>query len=56
MIEIGKIGLKYPVYKTATAQGVIGKAIQADISISVNDVAMLTMALLKATSHFKAAP
>jgi phi13 family phage major tail protein len=35
---LAKIGLKYPVYKTATAQGVIGKAIQADISISVNDV------------------
>ena len=35
---MAKIGLKYPVYKTATAQGVIGKAIQADISISTNDV------------------
>jgi phi13 family phage major tail protein len=35
---MAKIGLKYPVYKTATSQGVIGKAIQADISISVNDV------------------
>jgi phi13 family phage major tail protein len=36
--KMAKIGLKYPVYKTATSQGVIGKAIQADISISVNDV------------------
>lgn len=35
---MAKIGLKYPVYKTATSQGVIGKAIQADISISNNDV------------------
>jgi phi13 family phage major tail protein len=35
---MAKIGLKYPVYKTATSQGVIGKAIQADISISTNDV------------------
>ncbi|WP_186430882.1 major tail protein [Clostridium sp. BSD9I1] len=34
---MAKIGLKYPVYKGATKQGVIGKAIQADISISVND-------------------
>lgn len=32
------IGLKYPVYKGETSQGVIGKAIQADISIEVNDV------------------
>lgn len=35
---MAKIGLKYPVYKGATTQGVIGKAIQADISITVNDV------------------
>jgi len=35
---MAKIGLKYPVYKSATSQGVIAKAIQADISITVNDV------------------
>lgn len=35
---MSKIGLRYPVYKTATTQGVIGKAIQADITITVNDV------------------
>ena len=35
---MAKIGLKYPVYKGETTQGVIGKAIQADISIEVNDV------------------
>lgn len=35
---MAKIGLKYPVYKGATTEGVIGKAIQADISITVNDV------------------
>ena len=35
---MAKIGLKYPVYKTATAQGVIGKAIQADIAITSNNV------------------
>ena len=35
---MAKIGLRYPVYKTATAEGVIGKAIQADINITVNDV------------------
>lgn len=35
---MAKIGLRYPVYKSATKQGVIAKAIQADISISVNDV------------------
>lgn len=34
---MAKIGLKYPVYKSATKHGVIGKAIQADISIDVND-------------------
>ena len=34
---MAKIGLKYPVYKTATSEGVIGKAIQADISISVSE-------------------
>ena len=32
---MAKIGLKYPVYKTEDSQGVIGKAIQADISITV---------------------
>ena len=35
---MAKIGLKYPVYKTTDSQGVIGKAIRADISIEVNDV------------------
>ncbi len=35
---MAKIGLRYPVYKSATSQGVIAKAIQADITISVNDV------------------
>ena len=35
---MAKIGLKYPVFKGASSQGVIAKAIQADISISVNDV------------------
>lgn len=35
---MAKIGLKYPVYKTESTAGVIGKAIQADISITVNDV------------------
>lgn len=38
---MAKIGLKYPVYKTqeSTAKsGVIGKAIQASISITANDV------------------
>lgn len=35
---MAKIGLKYPVYKGATTKGVIGKAIQADISITVNNV------------------
>lgn len=35
---MAKIGLKYPVYKTEDSQGVIGKAIQADISITVNNV------------------
>lgn len=35
---MAKIGLKYPVYKTSDGAGVIGKAIQADISITVNDV------------------
>lgn len=34
---MAKIGLKYPVYKTSTAAGVIAKAIQADISIEIND-------------------
>lgn len=34
---MAKIGLKYPVYKSATKSDVIGKAIQADISISVNE-------------------
>lgn len=35
---MAKIGLKYPVYKTESGAGVIGKAIQADISITVNDI------------------
>jgi phi13 family phage major tail protein len=35
---MAKIGLKYPVYKGATTEGVIGKAIQADIEITINDV------------------
>ena len=35
---MAKIGLRYPVYKGTNTKGVIGKAIQADISISVNDV------------------
>lgn len=35
---MAKIGLKYPVYKSEESSGVIGKAIQADISITVNDV------------------
>lgn len=35
---MAKIGLRYPVYKSATSQGVIAKAIQADIAITVNDV------------------
>lgn len=35
---MAKIGLRYPVYKSPNTQGVIGKAIQADISIEVNDV------------------
>lgn len=34
---MAKIGLKYPVYKAAASQGVIGKAIQADISITVSE-------------------
>lgn len=38
---MAKIGLRYPIYKTleeTPKSGVIGKAIQADISIQVNDV------------------
>ena len=35
---MAKIGLRYPVYKGATTQGVIAKAIQADIAITVNNV------------------
>ena len=35
---MAKIGLKYPVYKTESGAGVISKAIQADISITVNDI------------------
>ncbi len=34
---MAKIGLKRPVYKSDTASGVIGKAIQADISIETSD-------------------
>ena len=33
---MAKIGLKYPVYKGAVNYGVIGKAIQADLSIDLN--------------------
>lgn len=35
---MAKIGLRYPVYKTETTSGVIGMAIQADVSITTNDV------------------
>lgn len=35
---MAKIGLKYPVYKGVANKGVIAKAIQADISITVNNV------------------
>lgn len=35
---MAKIGLKYPAYKGAVNKGVIGKAIQADIAIQVNEV------------------
>lgn len=35
---MAKIGLRYPCYKGTNTQGVIAKAIQADINISVNDV------------------
>lgn len=35
---MAKIGLKYIVYKGTTNKGVIGKAIQADIAITVNEV------------------
>jgi len=35
---MAKIGLRYPVYKSATTEGVIAKAIQADIAITSNDV------------------
>lgn len=35
---MAKIGLRYPVYKTDTSEGVIAKAIQADITITTNDV------------------
>jgi phi13 family phage major tail protein len=35
---MAKIGLKYPVYKSPTSQGVIAKAIQADIAITASDV------------------
>lgn len=34
---MAKIGLKYPVYKSATNCGVIGAAIQADITIELNN-------------------
>ena len=34
---MAKIGLKYPVYKSDAGAGVIGKAIQADISIETSD-------------------
>lgn len=35
---MAKIGLKYPVFKGAKNKGVVAKAIQADIAITVNDV------------------
>lgn len=35
---MAKIGLRYPVFKSEDNQGVIAKAIQADISITSNDV------------------
>ncbi len=35
---MAKIGLKYPVFKSATTAAVIGEAIQADITIESNDV------------------
>jgi phi13 family phage major tail protein len=35
---MAKIGLRYPVYKSGSKSGVIGKAIQADINIQVNEV------------------
>ena len=34
---MAKIGLRHIVYKTATAQGVIAEAIQADIAINLNN-------------------
>ena len=34
---MARIGLNYPVYKTATTAGVIGKAVQADVTIEMND-------------------
>lgn len=34
---MAKIGLRYPVYKGATTQGVIGKAIQADVTIETSE-------------------
>lgn len=37
---MAKIGLKYPVYKDSTGGGVIAKAIQADVSITVNNVSL----------------
>lgn len=37
---MAKIGLKYPVYKGKEKKGVIGKAIQADISIQTNEVSL----------------
>ena len=35
---MAKLGLQYPVYKSEKKSGVIAKAIQADISITVNNV------------------
>ena len=37
---MAKIGLKYPVYKDAEGGGQIAKAIQADVSITVNSVSL----------------
>jgi len=35
---MAKIGLKYPVYKDSTGGGVIAKAIQADVAITMSNV------------------
>lgn len=38
---MAKVGLKYLVYKTPTQAGIIGKAINADIAITANDVVLM---------------